>query len=99
MQTRVVIAQPWEIETDVLAVPVHKDGGPSPLHAELDRRLDGALGDLRTVGEQKGSPWSGTLLRGQRHRCRLGARDGRRCGRGRSTGSPRCAWVRPWSGG
>ena len=65
MQTRVVIAQPWEVEADVLAVPVLKDGVPSALHAELDRRLDAALTDLRAIGEQKGSAWSGTLIRGR----------------------------------
>ena len=50
MQTRVVIARPWELETDVLAVPVTKDGTPSELSAELDRRLGSALADLRAVG-------------------------------------------------
>jgi leucyl aminopeptidase len=64
MQTRVVIAHPWEVEADVLAVPVTKDGAPSELGGELDRRLGSVLADLRAVGEQKGSAWSGTLIRG-----------------------------------
>ena len=63
MQTRVVIAQPWEVESDVLAVPIAKDATPSALHVELDRRLGSALTDLHAVGEQKGSAWSGTLIR------------------------------------
>jgi leucyl aminopeptidase len=65
MQTRVVIARPWEVETDVLAIPVLKDADPSALHAELDRRLEAALTDLRTIGEQKGTAWAGTLIRGR----------------------------------
>lgn len=65
MQTRVVVAHPWEVEADVLAVPIAKDGEPSALLAALDARLDGILADLRTVGEQRGSAWSGTLVRGR----------------------------------
>ena len=87
MQTRVVIAQPWEVEADVLAVPVLKDGAPSELHVELDRRLDAALSDLREIGEQKGSAWSGTLIRGREIGRRLGAGHGG--GRGRRVRSGR----------
>jgi integrase len=50
MQIRVVNAQPWDVQTDVLAIPMPKDGDPDDSMIELDRRLEGALGDYRTVG-------------------------------------------------
>jgi len=90
MQTRVVVAQPWEVEADVLAVPVPKDGAPSALHAELDRRLDGTLTDLRAIGEQKGSAWTGALVRGRE----LGAAWVLTMGIGASDGFDRVASVR-----
>jgi len=54
MQIRVVTDQPWEVEADVLALPVVADE-PEPADAavlaELDRRLDGALAAYRGFGE------------------------------------------------
>ena len=64
MHVSVVTDQPWDVRADVLAVPIAKDGDPDATATELDRRLGGALADYRTVGELKGSAWSGALLRG-----------------------------------
>jgi leucyl aminopeptidase len=64
MQTRVVTEQPWEVKADVLAVPIPADESGAGILAELDRRVDGALGDFRRVGELAGKPHLGALLRG-----------------------------------
>ncbi len=54
MQTRVVVGQPWDVEADVLALPIPSDASlPAPV-VEIDRRLDGALSAYRTVGELQG---------------------------------------------
>ena len=65
MQIRVVNAQPWDVQTDVLAIPIPKDGDPDESMTELDRRLEGALGDYRTVGEMRGNAWASALVRGK----------------------------------
>ena len=65
MQTRVVVGQPWDVEADVLALPIPSDASlPAPV-TEIDRRLDGALSAYRTVGELKGKPWSSAMLQGR----------------------------------
>src|SRR5262245_49453784 len=64
MHVSVVTDQPWDVRADVLAVPLAKDKTSDAVTTELDRRLGGALADYRTVGELKGSAWSGALLRG-----------------------------------
>jgi leucyl aminopeptidase len=63
MRIRVVNALPWEVAADVVAVPVAKEGPPAAVVSALDERLGGAIGDYRTVGELKGTAWSGVLLR------------------------------------
>jgi len=65
MHVSVRVAQPWDVETDVLALPVSRDAAPSTLFTELDRRLGGVLADHRTLGELKGSAWSTSLVRGR----------------------------------
>ena len=48
MQIRVVSDQPWSVRADVLAVPITSDEPAepdAPTLVELDRRLDGAIGD------------------------------------------------------
>ena len=56
---------PWDIEADVLAVTV-PDSEAVPEHLmEIDRRLDGALGELRSVGAAKGTLWAARLLPGR----------------------------------
>src|SRR5437870_721339 len=65
MQIRVVNAQPWDVRTDVLAIPVSSDGEPDDAMVELDRRLDGALDAYRTVGELRGTAWASALVRGR----------------------------------
>ncbi len=65
MQIRVVSSQPWDVQTDVLAIPMSKDGEPDEALTELDRRLEGALGDYRSVGALRGSAWASALLRGR----------------------------------
>ena len=64
MHIRVVSDQPWTVRTDVLAVPLTRDGDQDPLVTELDARLGGALSDYRAVGELKGSAWGAALIRG-----------------------------------
>ena len=63
MHVRVRVAQPWDIETDVLALPVSREAAPSAAFTELDRRLGGVLADHRELGELKGNAWSSSLLR------------------------------------
>jgi len=64
MRIRVVAERPWAVSADVLAVPIVPGGGPvDGAVAELDRRLDGALGDLQRIGEVDGAAYHGTLLR------------------------------------
>jgi leucyl aminopeptidase len=65
MQIRVVSAMPWDVRTDVLAIPLGKDADPDESMIELDRRMDGALGDYRGVGELRGSAWASVLVRGR----------------------------------
>jgi leucyl aminopeptidase len=65
MQTRVTDRQPWDVEADVLVVPIRADGAHDPALAELDRRLDGALASYRTLGEQVGKAHAATVIRGR----------------------------------
>ena len=68
MQIRVVSDQPWSVRADVLAVPITSDEPAepdAPTLAELDRRLDGAIGDYRRFGEIDASPYRTALLRGR----------------------------------
>jgi leucyl aminopeptidase len=62
MRLNVVRRHPWDVETDVLAVTVPMSDELPPYLSEIDRRLDGALAELREVGAVKGSLWSGRLL-------------------------------------
>jgi leucyl aminopeptidase len=70
MQIRVVTAHPWDVAADVLAIPIMDDAGPQADDAgaidlaELDRRLDGALGEYRRLGELTGKAHASALLRG-----------------------------------
>jgi len=65
MQTRVTDRQPWDVEADLLVVPIRADGEPDAAAAELDRRLEGALADYRTLGEQVGKAHAATIVRGR----------------------------------
>jgi len=53
---------PWDLEADVLAVTVPSGTELPEYLAEVDRRLGGALGELRTVGAIKGSLWEARLI-------------------------------------
>jgi leucyl aminopeptidase len=68
MQTRVVSRDPWDVESDVLALPVASDEdqglAADDRAAELDRRVGGALADFRRIGEVSGKAYGGALLRG-----------------------------------
>ncbi|MBA3627325.1 MAG: hypothetical protein H0W60_06275, partial [Chloroflexi bacterium] len=64
MQIRLISARPWEVEADVLAVPITSDEPSDESLAELDRRLGGALGSYRQVGELAGKPWTSALVWG-----------------------------------
>jgi leucyl aminopeptidase len=67
MQVRVTHDQPWEVDADVLVVPMTRgeDGPSAGLFGELDRRLEGALTDYRSMGELREKAWAGTLVRGR----------------------------------
>ncbi len=64
MQIRVVSSEPWEVETDVLALPIVTDESLDEPLAEIDRRLGGDLAEYRRVGELRGRAHDGALLRG-----------------------------------
>lgn len=64
MQIRVITARPWEVEADVLAVPIGMDEPEDELHRELDRRLGGALTSFRKLGELNGKRWSSAVIQG-----------------------------------
>ena len=51
MQLRLVSDQPWDVATDVLAIPVRADPSIDGPLAELDRRAGGELGTLGRLGE------------------------------------------------
>ena len=65
MQVRVVTEQPWEVEADVLAVPIATGETDDAALAELDRRLERTLGELRRIGELPGKAHQGALVRGR----------------------------------
>jgi leucyl aminopeptidase len=64
MDVRVVKQQPWDVKADVLAVPIAPEKQGESVLAELDRRLDGALGAYRRLGELAGKAHSAAFLRG-----------------------------------
>ncbi len=76
---------PWDVEGDVLAVPVPSDIELPEYLAELDRRLDGALEAMRTLGAVKGTLWETRLVpvsgMGVRFVLAVGIGDGRRIDR------------------
>ena len=53
---------PWDAEADVLVVTVPAHDEVPEYLAEIDRRLDGALTALRSVGAMQGKLWSARLL-------------------------------------
>jgi leucyl aminopeptidase len=68
MQIRVVSDQPWSLPADVLAVPIASEdlvGSDASILAELDRRLGGAIGEYRRLGEVDPSLFRRVMLRGQ----------------------------------
>jgi len=71
MRLNVVQRHPWDVETDVLAVTVPTSEELPPHLAEIDRRLDGTLVELREVGALKGSRWASRLLPAQGLAARL----------------------------
>ena len=53
---------PWDVETDVLAITVPSDEDLPEYVAEVDRRLGGAISELRAVGAMQGKLWVSGLL-------------------------------------
>jgi leucyl aminopeptidase len=53
---------PWDAEADVLVVTVPAHDEVPEYLAEIDRRLDGALTELRSVGAMQGKLWGAHLL-------------------------------------
>ncbi len=68
MQIRVVSDRPWSVPADVLAVPIISEdlvGSDASILAELDRRLGGAIGEYRRLGEVDSSLFRRVMLRAQ----------------------------------
>jgi leucyl aminopeptidase len=61
MKLRVVTDRPWDVPTDVLAVPVAADPSFDGSLDELDRRSGGELRSLAGIGELKGKRFAGGL--------------------------------------
>jgi leucyl aminopeptidase len=61
VQLRVTPAQPWDVETDVLVVPVLGEPPLAPELGELDRRTGGQLTSLADFGDLRGKRF-GTVL-------------------------------------
>jgi len=64
MRIRVTTDRPWDIDTDVLALPITTDVSPDDSLPELDRRLGGVLADYRAMRELDGMAWRSALVRG-----------------------------------
>ncbi len=62
MRLHVVNRPPWDVQADVLAVTVAATAEMPEHLAEVDRRLGGALGSMRSAGAIKGSLWETRLL-------------------------------------
>ncbi len=62
MRLNVVRRLPWDLQADVLAVTVPTDDELPEYLAEVDRRLEGAISELRAVGAAKGKLWDTRLL-------------------------------------
>ncbi|HET7728087.1 MAG TPA: leucyl aminopeptidase [Candidatus Limnocylindrales bacterium] len=61
MQVRVVTDQPWEVQADLLAVPVFDEPEFSGPFGELDRRTGGELQALATFGELRTKTYTTAL--------------------------------------
>ena len=76
---------PWDIEADVLALPVPSGNEMPEVLAEVDRRLGGAIEALRTLGAIKGTLWEARLIpaaqMGVRFVLAVGIGDGRKIDR------------------
>ena len=85
MRLNVETSYPWDVEADVLAVPVPSDIELPEYLAELDRRLGGAIESMRTLGAIKGTLWEARLIpaadMGVRFVLAVGVGDGRRIDR------------------
>ena len=62
MQVRVVADQPWDVKTDVLAVPVLGEPKFSGPLGELDKRAGGELRSLADFGELRGKRFKSVLV-------------------------------------
>ncbi|HEY8167907.1 MAG TPA: M17 family peptidase N-terminal domain-containing protein [Candidatus Limnocylindrales bacterium] len=65
MQTRAIDRQPWDVDADILVVPIPSELEPDDVTRELDRRQDGALAAYRSLGEQTGKAHSAIVVRGR----------------------------------
>ena len=65
MRLNVVSDLPWDVRADVLAVAVPNDRQLPEYVTEIDRRLDGAIEAMRTLGAIKGAIWEARLIPGR----------------------------------
>ncbi|MFI5262396.1 MAG: leucyl aminopeptidase family protein, partial [Candidatus Limnocylindrales bacterium] len=56
-------SQPWDVQTELLVVPVPAGEPTDEAFVELDRRLGGALAAYRRMGELTGKPYETALIR------------------------------------
>ena len=71
MHLNVVQRHPWDVEADVLAVTLPTADALPPYLAEIDRRLGGALTELRAVGAVRDTLWTSRLLPAREMAARL----------------------------
>jgi leucyl aminopeptidase len=62
MRLNVENRPPWDVQADVLAVTVPSDVEMPDYLAEVDRRLDGAIEQMRQLGAIKGKLWEARLI-------------------------------------
>jgi leucyl aminopeptidase len=65
MRLNLMSDPPWELRADVLAVAVPSDRHLPEYVSEIDRRLDGAIEAMRTLGAIKGALWEARLIPGR----------------------------------
>ncbi len=98
MDVRVVNDQPWEVATDVLAVPIVVDPAFEGPLDELDRRSGGELRALAAFRELSGKRYATSLAASGELPANRLVTVGHRRPRRRSIARPSCASARPRSG-
>lgn len=64
MRLNVVSRPPWDVEADVLALPVPAGETLPEYVSEIDRRLEGVVSSMHLAGAVRGRPWESRLVPG-----------------------------------